>query len=76
MVEQCCQTDGDYTLICKDSYGDGWHGGYITIEGVKYCENFDSGFMENHLISSSSGAQITGRPRYWSSYALLSIVFL
>ena len=29
--------DGDYELICKDSYGDGWNGGYITINGKRYC---------------------------------------
>lgn len=29
-----------YTLVCIDSYGDGWHGGYVKIDGVKYCETF------------------------------------
>ena len=26
-----------YILHCRDSYGDGWNGGYITIQGVNYC---------------------------------------
>ena len=26
-----------------DSYGDGWHGGYLEIEGTQYCDTFLSG---------------------------------
>ena len=40
---QCCLTPGTYTLECKDSYGDGWHGGYIEVDGVKHCNSYDSG---------------------------------
>ena len=40
---QCCMPAGDYTLTCKDSYGDGWHGGYIKINGKTFCKNFRSG---------------------------------
>ena len=29
--------------MCKDSYGDGWNGGYIEIQGTRYCERFTSG---------------------------------
>ena len=32
-----------YILKCKDSYGDGWNGGFIKIQGTKYCKNFNSG---------------------------------
>lgn len=38
----CVITDGDYTLRCIDSYGDGWHGGSVTIEGNQYCQDFTS----------------------------------
>jgi hypothetical protein len=41
--EQCCQPAGDYELICKDSFGDGWHGGYLKINGQEYCKEFDTG---------------------------------
>ena len=41
--EQCCLPAGNYDLICKDSYGDGWNGGYIEIQGTRYCERFTSG---------------------------------
>ena len=47
-TEECCQLSGDYQLVCKDSYGDGWHGGYIQIgeSETKYCENFEDGHEE------------------------------
>jgi hypothetical protein len=37
-----CQLEGgvDYTLRCIDSYGDGWHGASVTINGVSYCSDF------------------------------------
>ena len=28
-----------YKLTCMDSFGDGWHGAFITINGVNYCED-------------------------------------
>ena len=39
----CCLLQGEHTLTCKDSYGDGWHGGYVEIEGKKYCKDFTNG---------------------------------
>jgi len=49
-TEQCCLEPGDYNLECKDSYGDGWHGGYIEVNGEKYCESFSSGSEKNSQI--------------------------
>ena len=31
---------GRYKLYCYDSYGDGWNGGYISIQSTPYCGNF------------------------------------
>ena len=42
-TQQCCQPAGSYPVTCKDSYGDGWHGGYLKIEGKKYCKRFKNG---------------------------------
>ena len=42
-TEECCQKAGSYPITCKDSYGDGWHGGYLEIEGTKYCKDFTAG---------------------------------
>ena len=56
--EKCCQPKGTYQLACRDSDGDGWHGGYIEIEGKKYCENFNSGRVEYHSVETP------GKPRF------------
>ena len=42
-VQQCCLPPGTYNLECKDTYSDGWHGGYIEVDGTRYCESFSSG---------------------------------
>ena len=42
-TQQCCLAAGNHKITCKDSYGDGWHGGYLEINGVKYCEDFTNG---------------------------------
>ena len=55
--QQCCVATGDHTLTCKDSYGDGWHGGFIEIGGKRYCEDFTSGGEKTTIIS-------TGEPLY------------
>ena len=44
--EECCLAPGDYDLYCKCSRGDGWHGGYIEIDGKKYCDDFMDGFAK------------------------------
>ena len=49
-MQECCLLPGEYTLTCKDSYGDGWHGGFMTIEGQNYCEGFTSGKEELHDV--------------------------
>ena len=47
---QCCLTPGTYTLECKDSYGDGWHGGYIEVDGVKHCDSYFGSVMTSEII--------------------------
>jgi len=44
--EECCLEAGQYTLTCDDSYKDGWHGGFITIQGKQYCEDFTDGHQQ------------------------------
>ena len=39
----CLLKPGTFTIYCKDSYGDGWHGGYIEILGNNYCTGFSTG---------------------------------
>ena len=57
---ECSLPSGQYTLVCKDSYGDGWHGGFIMISGKTYCETFDSGFSETHEVMIGSDTKRHG----------------
>ena len=39
--QRCCMAPGQYTLICQNTeYPDGWYGGYIEIQGHRYCDDF------------------------------------
>ena len=40
-----------YTLTCEDTYGDGWHGGRLFIQGTCYCDDFLSGFSKNKNLT-------------------------
>eukprot|EP00854_Cymbomonas_tetramitiformis_P034477 gene34477-biopygen31247 len=42
----CCFLSNTTSILvtCQDSYGDGWHGGYLVFLGNRVaCEDFDSG---------------------------------
>ena len=36
----CCLSPGPHTLKCRNNHGHGWNGGFITIQGKKYCGDF------------------------------------
>ena len=41
----CGLTAGtSYTAYCYDSYGDGWHGGYLLVGDTKVCDSTDGYF--------------------------------
>jgi len=65
-TDQCCFTKGQdkFVITCKDSYGDGWHGGYLEINGKQYCANFDSGkeFKEQLSLGSSEPGSCGVKP--------------
>ena len=52
-TESCCLDAGSYTLTCDDSYGDGWDGGFIDIQGQRYCEDFTSGHQQENIVDVS-----------------------
>ena len=54
-TEECCLEAGVHTLKCKDDYGDGWGGGFINIQGKKYCENFGGGSEEAIEVTIVAG---------------------
>ena len=57
--EECCLDAGKYTLTCDDTYKDGWHGGFIAIQGKQYCEDFTDGHQQAQDIDIAySGSYI------------------
>ena len=57
-IEICCQPAGTYELVCTDTYGDGWHGGYIEVEGMSYCGDFTAGHNASHEV------EMTGKLKF------------
>ena len=46
-IHTSCEVQGSgMQLKCIDTYGDGWHGGFITIGGEKFCEDFRRGHLK------------------------------
>ena len=56
-TERCCQPEGSYQLICKCSFGDGWHGGYLEINGQEYCKQFIRGHKKIETATMIKGKQ-------------------
>ena len=50
-TQECCQAPGAIELECKNSYGHGWNGGYLEIEGKKYCDDFASGKEKKEQVT-------------------------
>ena len=44
-TQECClpRDQEEFVINCKDSWGDGWHGGYLEINENKYCADFSTG---------------------------------
>ena len=58
-TDDCCLTNGTpYTLNCIDSWGDGWHNGYISIDGTQYCNGFLTGSLETHGVTAGQTCDI------------------
>ena len=45
-----CLTPGSHVLVLMDSVGDGWHGAYVTINGVNYGMAFTAGYSQTHTF--------------------------
>ena len=61
-AKQCCLAPGDHTLNCKDSYGDGWQGGFIEIYGRRYCEDFKSGKLSTAPVNIGTSTPTSKSP--------------
>jgi len=38
--QKCCLPPGEHSLLCIDSFEDGWTGGYLKVNGKTFCKNF------------------------------------
>ena len=50
-TQKCCLAVGNYNITCTDDFGDGWHDGYLEINGIKYCEDFSNGKKQQENLS-------------------------
>ena len=68
---KCCLAKGEHNLTCKDSYGDGWHDGYLEINGKKYCGDFSWGkeFLDELSADDLGGS---GKPGFYHIKFLFS----
>ena len=58
-TEECCLDAGKHTLTCDDTGKDGWRGGFIVIQGKKYCEDFTKGHQQDHDVDITySGSRL------------------
>jgi len=55
-TQNCClpQDREQLLVICKDSWGDGWEGGYLEINGNKFCKDYTTG-LEKEVIIDNEG---------------------
>ena len=53
-TRKCClpEDEEQFRIICKDTYGDGWHGGYLEINGIQYCDDFLSGTEQQEQMAN------------------------
>merc|ERR1719498_954343 len=51
----CCLAAGEHTLQCIDSFGDGWHGATMTIDGTSYCGDFTTGSLQTEEVTIGEG---------------------
>ena len=74
---ECCVV-GNYTLRCIDTYGDGWHGGQISVNGVEYCHNFTTGaLIEASIVAPTAGGitvEIDSSDFQWNKVSASGVV--
>jgi len=50
----CCLPNKPLTVVCEDSFGDGWHGGFLRIAGQDFCDYFADSISEEPLDLTTS----------------------
>ena len=60
----CKLEEGMYELICEDSWGDGWEGGFLEIVGIEFCKDFRHNFPNDCGESYVYGCNTERRIQY------------
>jgi len=71
--EQCCVNPGNFTLRCLDLFGDGWHGGYITIGSERFCDDFLSGLEQGVVVNIDGNGQVISSSSTTTTTTLLAL---
>ena len=55
-TQECClpEDQESFLVTCTDAFGDGWHGGYLEINGEQYCANFTNGDEFSDVLPNPS----------------------
>ena len=68
-----------YELICEDSWGDGWEGGFLEIAGFEFCKDFRYNFPNDCGESYVHGCNTERRIQYITITGMItakSFIFL
>ena len=49
--QTCCLEKGFNLIVCKEAEGRGWMGGYLEINGQKFCDNWWRGFSKEEYVN-------------------------
>ena len=49
--QRCLLTTGVHTLSCNDTGSNGWHGGFLEIQGNRHCQSFTHGSETTSLVT-------------------------
>ena len=79
--QKCClpADKKEYIIYCLDEANDGWHGGYLEINGVRHCDDFLDGSIANDTMTISNiGKNMLLRiEKYkYSSYKMMRPIWL
>merc|ERR1712141_822086 len=65
-VEMYCCVPEDSTVVCQDSYGDGWNSAEMTINAEHYCgQNFGSFYSEDVHMTEYDGTDHEHESTHW-----------
>ena len=64
--QECCMPtiDDEFDVTCTDNFGDGWHGGFLVINGRTICEGFQGHNFTTVISNPIKRDCKTGRTKF------------